>query len=340
MMTSVALGLNIQLTKFEGPLALLLYLIRKEEMDIMDIRINEITSQYLEYIKMMKELDLELAGEFVAMAATLLQIKSRMLLPNYDENGEVIENEDPRKELVQRLLEYQKYQEAAQLLYERPLLGRDVFARGSREKLEAKEDEIIIEDNALFALISAYRSALRGAKKSIHKVAAKLQSIANRIVEIRDRLVLGQKVAMGDLINATQDRHRQVLITFLSLLELGKMGFVRLFQTDTYTEIYIEAQKEIEEAALSRVEEYEHVDKTDDILNSSPGLDANIADSNIKVDLSDADFENLDPEIQQAFDLDTETESTEFTESNTEMATDEEILAAEAELDQEVNEGV
>src|SRR5216110_3153130 len=101
------MSINIQLPKFEGPLGLLLYLIRKEEMDIFDIKINEITKQYLDYIKLMQELDLEVAGEFVAMASTLIHIKSRMLLPSYDENGEIIENEDPRKELVQRLLEYQ-----------------------------------------------------------------------------------------------------------------------------------------------------------------------------------------------------------------------------------------
>ncbi|HEY1079611.1 MAG TPA: segregation/condensation protein A, partial [Bdellovibrio sp.] len=254
-MQSAALGLTIQLQKFEGPLALLLYLIRKEEMDIFDIKINEITTQYLEYIKLMKELDLEVAGEFVAMAATLIHIKSRMLLPQYDENGEIVENEDPRKELVQRLLEYQKYQEAAQHLYERPLLGRDLWPRGIRERLDAKEDEIILENNALFSLISAYRVALRGAKTKVHKVAKKLQSIAGRILEIKQFLVQGQKVPMSTMIQVQENRHLQVLITFLSLLELGKMGFVRLFQTDTYQEIYVEAQREIEEAAVSRVEE-------------------------------------------------------------------------------------
>ena len=101
----------VQLDQFEGPLGLLLYLIRKEEMDIYDIEIHRITSQYLSYIKQLPSLDLEQAGEFCAMAASLIQIKSKMLLPNYDENGEEIEEEDPRKPLVQKLLEYQKYQE-------------------------------------------------------------------------------------------------------------------------------------------------------------------------------------------------------------------------------------
>lgn len=251
--------LTVQLPQFEGPLALLLYLIRKEEMDIMNIQIHKITNQYLEYIKLMKELDLEVAGEFVAMAATLIQIKSRMLLPQYDENGEIVENEDPRKELVQRLLEYQKYQEAAKSLYERPLLGRDVWSRGMKEKLEMKEDEIVLEDNPVFSLISAYRRAVKTAKKKIHQVAAKLQSIAARILEIKDLLVVGQKVPMSELITTSENRRKQVLITFLSVLELGKIGFVSLFQSDVYQEIYVEAKQSVQTDVLSKVEEYDNL---------------------------------------------------------------------------------
>jgi len=146
------LSLHIQLEKFEGPLGLLLHLIRKEEMDIFDINVHHITGQYLSYIKVMKKLDLEVAGEFVAMAATLIHIKSKMLLPNYDDNGEEIEVEDPRKELVQKLLEYQKYKEASGKLYDRALVGRDVWLRGARENLNEyrPEEEIVIEDNPLF----------------------------------------------------------------------------------------------------------------------------------------------------------------------------------------------
>lgn len=329
-MQSVALGLTVQLPKFEGPLALLLYLIRKEEMDIMDIKINEITSQYLEYIKMMKELDLELAGEFVAMAATLIHIKSRMLLPQYDENGEVVENEDPRKELVQRLLEYQKYQEAASLLYERPLLGRDYWARGMRERLDVKEDEIVLEDNALFSLITAYRTALRGMKKKVHKVAAKLQSIAGRILEIKNYLIVGQKVPMSAMITVTEARHSQVLITFLSMLELGKMGFVRLFQSDNFQEIYVEAQKEIEDAAVSRVEEYDnvHAEPSPEIMATQTDVvhvmdpdseDAPASQNPNEFLLKDDSLEEEQTEMNFGFDVG-------------EIASDEDILAAEREL--------
>lgn len=328
------MSINIQLPKFEGPLALLLYLIRKEEMDIMDINIHEITKQYFEYIKLMKELDLEVAGEFVAMASTLIHIKSRMLLPQYDENGEVVESEDPRKELVQKLLEYQKYQEAAKLLYERPLLGRDLWLRGVRETLSAKEEEIVLEENALFSLIATYRKAIKTAKKKVHQIAAKTQSIAGRILEIKDRLILGKKVVMMDLITATEERSRQVLITFLSLLELGKMGFVSLFQTEAYADIYIEAKKTVEGDVLSSVEEYGSVnaeamaekmiaDSEKEGANFSPDEDFILKDAEDSVQMG------LVPAAPEQFLTD------EFIISN-EMASDEEIIAAEKEL---LNEG-
>ena len=160
------MSIHVQLEQFEGPMGLLLYLIKKEEMDISNIQIHKITSQYLDYIKVMRNFDLEVAGDFVAMAATLIHIKSRMLLPHYNEAGEIIEDaEDPRKELVNRLLEYQKYQEASKKLNELNLLGRDVFCRGQKETYEAGVEEIILEDNALYQMISLYRVALLKMKR-------------------------------------------------------------------------------------------------------------------------------------------------------------------------------
>lgn len=326
------MSITVQLPKFEGPLGLLLYLIRKEEMDIMDIKIHEITKQYLEYIKLMKELDLEVAGEFIAMASTLIQIKSRMLLPQYDENGEVVEAEDPRKELVQKLLEYQKYQEAAKLLYDRPLVGRDVWLRGTRESLHEKEEEIILEDNALFSLISSYRKALRGMKKKVHEVAAKAQSIASRILEFKDRLLVGQRVTMMELVSATEDRARQALITFLSLLELGKMGFVSLYQTEVYADIWVDTKKPIETDVLARVEEYDSM-RADEVA-------AQMMQATQKVDLDEdilADNEAVTEEQPLQMELGAEVaEGVEFSEEladlNAEIASDDEILAMENEL--------
>ncbi|MGE3759715.1 MAG: ScpA family protein [Pseudobdellovibrionaceae bacterium] len=305
--------LSIQLSQFEGPLSLLLHLIRKEEMDIFDINIKEITNQYLEYIKLMKELDLEVAGEFVAMAATLMHIKSQMLLPQYNEQGEIVETEDPRRELVQRLLEYQKYQEAAKSLYERPLVGRDTWLRGVRETLKAEDDEIILEDNALFALISTYRNLLKNVKRKIHQVGVRTQSIASRVLEIKDRLLVGIRITLEELITATDNRHRQVLITFLSLLELGKLGFVNLYQNETYGDIHIEAKKEVVEDAISRVEEYD----------TNPEKSEQIATA-LMTEVAAEDFvmpDEKDPE---------EVAETEMPFAD--AATDEEILAAENEL--------
>ena len=252
----------VHLQQFEGPLGLLLYLIRKEEMDIFDINVGEITNQYFDYIRQMKELDLEVAGEFVAMAATLIQIKSRMLLPQYNNEGEPIENEDPRKELVQKLLDYQKYQDAAKQLYERPLLGRDVFLRGTRENLyDSDEGEIIIEEDGLFSLISAYRKSVKRALKAVHRVKDKVQSIAERVMQIQHKLLVGTRVMLSELIQiGDAPRRTQLLVTFLSMLELGRMGYVSLFQTETYGEIYVDPIKPIERNVLERVQEFDSGD--------------------------------------------------------------------------------
>jgi segregation and condensation protein A len=269
---SVAGRYLVQLPHFEGPLALLLYLIRKEEMDIFNININSITKSYLDHIRLMKELDLEVAGEFVAMAATLIHIKAKMLLPQYNEEGEVVEAEDPRKELVQKLLDYQLYQDAAKKLYERPLLRRDVWPRGLREDLRGDEPgDIIIEDEGLFGLIAAYRRAMKKAERLVHRVRPKTQSIAGRVLEISHRLKVGAKVLLHDLLNVGDQPYRnQLLITFLSMLELGRLGFVTLFQNETYGDLHIELKKPIERNVLERVQEFDS-SNADQVANSIIG---------------------------------------------------------------------
>ncbi len=255
------MSLQVHLPKFEGPLALLLHLIREQEMNIFDIDIAKITQTYLEYIKVMKSFDLELAGDFVAMAATLLQIKSRMLLPQYNDEGEVVESEDPRKELVQKLIEYQKYQEAAKLLLERDWVGRDVWLRGDRVDLKAPiDDDVELEDNPLFSLISAYRVVVRSMKSGVHKVAGVMQSIAARILEMKDKLKMGERVVFQELITADgPQKSLQVLVTFLSLLELAKMGFVSLFQSENFDDIHVDLKRPIDGNVVSQVESYENV---------------------------------------------------------------------------------
>lgn len=302
--------IDVHLPQFEGPLALLLYLIRKEEMDIFDIDIHHITTQYFDYIRRMKELDLETAGDFVAMAATLIQIKSQMLLPQHNSVESEEESLDPRKELVNRLLEYQKYQEVSKRLYSKPLLNRDVWTRGVREDVSDENEDgmIVIEEGGLYALISHYRKAIRGIKKAVHTVAKKTRSIAAQIVMIKDRLIVGQQVVMRDLIGKVEDVRSEVLITFLSLLELGKMGFVSVFQADTYGDIYITAKKEIDDKAVDMAQEY----------------DAASAET-----VAESIFEDAQNDLEQRVSLKAEEDMPET------MASDDEIATAEKELNLE-----
>lgn len=341
-MDEAAMSIRVQLQQFEGPLDLLLYLIRKEEMDIFNINVVEITKQYLDFIKLMKEFDIEVAGDFIAMASTLIHIKSKMLLPQYDENGEIVEQEDPRKELVQKLLEYEKYKEAAKSLYERPLLNRDQWARGMREKIEAHNDEIELEENALFSLIGSYRKAMKSLYKRVHKVNIKLQSIASRILEMKEKLIVGQQVAMSDLFNKSlsdmKERSRNALITFLSLLELGKMEFVSLYQTETYGEIYINTRKPIEDDVVSRAENYDNIN-ADQIAESMMMKNKNLlSEEEVESIEMETQFELQDgsvDSIQMSMNLDENSDSYELADD---IATDDDILAAEQDLGSEGTE--
>lgn len=337
-------SIRVQLQQFEGPLDLLLYLIRKDEMDIFDINVTEITKQYLEFIKLMKEFDIEVAGDFIAMASTLIQIKSRMLLPQYDENGEAVQNEDPRKELVQKLLEYEKFKEAAKALYERPLLNRDQWARGLREKIETLDDEIELEDNALFSLIGSYRKMIKSALKRVHKVTVKLQSIGHRILEMKEQLIPGRQITMFELLNHTiedlKERSRNKLITFLSLLELGKMGYVSVYQTENYGDIYVNPKKIVEGDVLSKVEEYGHINAdqvADNLFQKSNSLTAEELDhiesepTNFVLQDGGVDAQTEQLSFSQTFALNlVESENLSLSE---EMASDDEIMAAEMEID-------
>lgn len=266
------MSIHVQLERFEGPLGLLLHLIREQEMDIFNINIHQITSQYLEYIKTMRRLDLEVAGDFVAMAATLLHIKSRLLLPQYNEEGEEIQ-EDPRKDLVQKLLEYKKFQELSQLLYKRPLLGRDVFRRGEHTEIESLEEgELVLDENPLYSLIASYRHAIKNMKRTVHRIFGELQSIAIRILEMKDILVVGRRVLFRDLITDKVNPKNQVLVTFLALLELGKMGFISLFQSEAFADIHIESKRTIDRDIVSQVESYDSVNaeaKAEQIISSA-----------------------------------------------------------------------
>lgn len=237
----VTLPYTVKLEVFEGPLDLLLHLIKKNEVDIYDIPLSIITREYLEYVRLMKELNLEIAGEFLVMASTLIQIKSKMLLPTpVDEDSGEEDEEDPRAELVRRLLEYQKYKEAAVSLAERELLGRDIFARKfpapELEPAQPEEEPIEVE---MFELIEAFRKILdRVSDESFHEVGAESITIAERINDILSRLEGKESLLFEDLFPETFTRDYYIA-SFLAVLELCKLKMIRVVQANRYGSIWI-----------------------------------------------------------------------------------------------------
>ena len=228
------MGYEIKLDIFEGPLDLLLYLIKKNEIDIYDIPISLITKQYLDYIEMLRSLNLDLAGEFLVLAATLIHIKSRLLLP-VEEDPLTEDEEDPRAELVKQLLEYQAFKEAALQLDSRPVLERDVFTR-SYPALEPDnpEDLEILAEMDVFDLLKAFQQIIAKLDKTERMdIDVEKMSLADRINEIMDRLTEHKHLTFTDLIGERTDR-RWILYTFLALLELMKLRMIKAYQGESY----------------------------------------------------------------------------------------------------------
>lgn len=232
---------TIRTEAFEGPFDLLLHLIKKNEVDIYNIPIAAITRQYLDYLDVMQELNLDIAGDFLVMASTLIQIKSRMLLPlpPDEEIGEE-DLEDPRAELVRRLLEYQKYREAAVSLAQRELLGRDTFVRDfaapELAEIEPAQERLEVE---LFELIEAFRRVLATVpEQTFHEVGAEGLSIADRINELL-LLLQGTDAAVFENLFIGSATREQVIITFLAILELCRLNMVRLAQARSFGSILV-----------------------------------------------------------------------------------------------------
>ena len=231
---------SVHLDTFDGPMDLLLHLIKKNELDICDISIAVITRQYLDFIKAMKDLNLEVAGDFLVMAATLLQIKSRQLLPSADQEDPEVDETDPREELVRRLQEYQQYKDAGKLIGARALLGREVFVRTASEPvLAAAQNMEGPLEVSLFELVDAFRVLLlRIPVESFHDVApGDSLSIADCINDILSQLQERDTVQFDDLVKDELTRER-VIVTFLALLELCRLKLIRIFQGSEHGSIW------------------------------------------------------------------------------------------------------
>jgi len=228
---------EIKLDIFEGPLDLLLYLIRKNEVDIYDIPIALITRQYMKYIDAMKSLDLDLAGEYLVLAATLTHIKSRMLLPVSEEDEEE-EDVDPREELVRQLLEYKAFKEAALGLDRMSILGRDVFGRDHAGE-EIEKDEQPLREIGIFELVEAFRRInLDVGQKDSMEIDVEKISLSDRINDIVDKLERRGELTFTDLLEDAGNR-RRLIYTFLAILELMKLRIIRAYQAVPYGTIRI-----------------------------------------------------------------------------------------------------
>ena len=234
----------VSLQVFEGPLDMLLHLIRKHELDIFDIPVGFITQKYLEYLNLMQEMNLDLASEFIEMAAQLAYIKSRMMLPadpSAEEETNAELGPDPREELVRALLEYQKYKTAAEALAGLPQAGRDTFTAAPKPLDEERD----LAPPGLFALMEALQQVFArvGPDDGSREISVTRISISARIHQIYDALKLRKRMPFLELFEGHVTRSA-VVVTFLAILEMTKLGLTRLHQAGPDTEIHITATAE------------------------------------------------------------------------------------------------
>lgn len=232
---------KIKLDMFEGPLDLLLYLIRKNDIDITDIPITEVTEQYMQYIEMMKLLDLDIVGDFLVMAATLIHIKSKMLLPP-DPLAEEEEELDPRAELAQRLQEYQKFRQVAEDFKQKELSRRDLFGRlideDTRRRMMEESREISV-DTSLFDLINALSDALKHSPQDIlHEIIVEEFTVEQKIHDILHLLAEKKFYSLTQLFRRARSR-KEMVTTFIAALELVRLKEIFVVQDKTFGEIRI-----------------------------------------------------------------------------------------------------
>jgi len=234
-------ALQVFLEAFEGPLDLLLYLIRRQNIDVLDIPIAEITKQYVQYIDLMTDMQLDLAGEYLVMAAMLAEIKSRMLLPRPDIEED--DEEDPRAELVRRLQEYERFKKAAQDISDLPRLERDVFVA----TVDAPERKIVTKmpDVTMKELLLAFHDVLKRAEmfSNLHLQREPL-SVRQRMSEILTSIKAGQFTGFADLFDAEEGR-MGVAVTFIAILELLKESIIEVVQAEEFAPLHVRAASSV-----------------------------------------------------------------------------------------------
>ncbi|RKY85681.1 chromosome segregation protein ScpA [candidate division KSB1 bacterium] len=235
---------QLKLNVFEGPMDLLLFLIKKEEIDIYDIPISKIVKEYLEYLEFMRNLNLEVAGEFIYMAATLMKIKAQMLLPVVV--GEDEEYEDPREKLIANLIEYQKFKEASRKLRQLENERRKLFTHISEEVDEKNEiGDMTYKKATLFDLIRIFNQIMTKNKETVmYYVEREELTMEDQIKFILNKFEGIEKISFRNLISELRDRLKKIL-TFLAILELAKQRIISIFQEEPYKDIWIFRGKKI-----------------------------------------------------------------------------------------------
>jgi segregation and condensation protein A len=234
---------KVRLEVFEGPLDLLLYLIKRDEIGIYDISIERITQQYLEYIEAFRALNIEVAGEFIVMAATLMYIKSRSLLPaDQQPPEEEADEDDPRWELIRQLIEYKKFKDAAAQLQQRQLERESIFPRGGVTEVDGLAGPLRLGEVSIFQLIHAFQNVLKraAAREELQEIFTENFTVSDKLEAIMRRVAAGVALKFSELFAATASRV-EIVVTFLALLELIRLRQVRATQVNAFEEIEIAA---------------------------------------------------------------------------------------------------
>lgn len=236
--------MNFKINEFEGPLDLLLHLIKESKMDIMNIEIEKITDQYMEYLDLQEKMNLEVASEYLVLASELIEIKSKMLLPiNKDDDCE--EEIDPREELVNRLIEYQTYREITKVLHEKESIRREIYTKAPESVKNYVSDSIVNVDVSLDDLLEAFKRYLKrkqAAKPLDTKVTINEISVSSRCHDIKNMLRVKGRVSFFELFPVVSKEY--VIATFLAILEMAKLGELLIIQNDTFDNIICEVANE------------------------------------------------------------------------------------------------
>ena len=234
---------KIKLEIFEGPLDLLLYLIKKDHLNIYDIPIAQVTTQYMQYLELMQLLDLDIAGEFLVIAATLMQIKSKILLPVDEIITEQQEEDDPKEELLKKLLEYKKFKQAAVFFESKENVQRNIFKRPNSHFEAQGKEEVFFETN-LFDLLNAFSKALKNMPKDVFREVLRDEfSIEGKIHDLLHILLKKIKISLDELFRAAKNK-TEIIATFLAVLELIRQKEIIITQTGLFKEIFVMLNQE------------------------------------------------------------------------------------------------